>query len=408
MRHYRTKEGLRLSQRLQIDNKIQESKVTEENRKEAYEYKPREIEPMPDKVFKLWDGQVSGFISCFLGGLSFLAVLCYQFPEYLTTAELRAAYDADALRLVLKYGMFLSLGFGLLTFILQKNRRLGAVGVLLTLAAFALGGYTIETRGVESQPLSLGLDWLILAFLVSAMLFIFLEKVFPKYRDQVILRPEWKLDLFYFCINHLMITVLLLVGNYFVATVFGWAMSENFQNWMQSLPTLVQVIILIFCADFVLYWSHRTFHESPLLWKFHAVHHSVENMDWMAGSRNHVFQTFVDRCLAMVPLYLIGADKVALDIYVSFAAFQAVYVHANVGIPLGPLKYVLATPQYHHWHHSSQKPAIDTNYAVHMPFYDILFGTYHMPGEHWPSHYGTTKRLPRTYIGQLLYPFKRD
>ena len=382
--------------------------MNENNQSEDYDYQPRVTEPMPEKVFVLWEGKISGYVACFLGALSCLAVLCYQYPEYLTTAELRAAYDATLLQVVLKYAMFISLGFGLLTFILQKNRRLGAIGVLLTLTAFALGGYTIKTEEVEKLPFSFGLDWLILAFLVSAILFIFLEKAFPKYRDQVILRPEWKLDLFYFGINHLLITVLLLVGNYFVASVFGWAVSDGFQQRMQSLPTAVQVIILIFCADFVLYWSHRTFHESPLLWKFHAVHHSVEHMDWMAGSRNHIVQTFVDRCLAMVPLYLLGADKVALDIYVSIAAFQAVYVHANVGIPLGPLRYLVATPQYHHWHHSSQKPAIDTNYAVHMPFYDVLFGSYHMPGDHWPSHYGTTKRLPRTYFGQLLYPFKKN
>jgi len=373
-----------------------------------YQYKERQVEPDPFKSFHIGDGRISGYLSVCLGVLSFLGVLCYLFPSYLTTAELRAAYDAEFLQKVLMYGMIFSLLFALLTFILGNKRRMGAVGVLFTTAAFALGGYTVPTGPVESSTLSFGLDWLILAFLVSAILFIFLEKVFPKYEDQVILRPEWGLDLFYFAINHLLITVLLLVGNYFVATVFGWALSSSFQAWMQSTPIIVQVVILIFCADFVLYWSHRAFHEVPWMWKFHAVHHSVEHMDWMAGSRNHVFQTFVDRCLAMVPLYLLGADKMALDIYVAFAAFQAVYVHANVGIPLGPLKYLIATPQYHHWHHSSQKPAIDTNYAVHMPFYDILFKTYHMPDEHWPSHYGTTKRLPRDYIGQLLYPFRSE
>lgn len=380
----------------------------EEHNGDEYEYKPRQVEPQPQRSFNLGDGKISGYTSCFLGVLSFLAVLCYRYPSYLTTTEFRATYNAEFLQEVLKYGMFISLAFALLTFCLGKRRRQGAIGVLFTVAAFSLGGYTIETGPVTPSNLSFGLDWLILAFLVSAILFIFLEKVFPKYRDQVILRPEWKLDFFYFCINHLLITVLLLVGNYFVTTVFDWAVSIQFQAWMQSLPLIIQVIILILCADFVLYWSHRTFHESPYLWKFHAVHHSVESMDWMAGSRNHVLQTFVDRCLAMVPLYLLGADKAALDIYVSFAAFQAVYVHANVGIPLGPLKYIIATPQYHHWHHSSQKPAIDTNYAVHMPLYDVLFKTYHMPGEHWPSDYGTTKRLPRTYLGQLLYPFKKD
>ena len=139
----------------------------------------------------------------------------------LTTQELRAAYDADFLLLVLKYGMFTSVAYGLLTFCLGKQRRRGAIGVLLTALAFGLGGYSVETGPVEPSEWSFGLDWLILPFLISARLFIFLEKVFPKYRDQVILTPEWRLDLFYFCINHLLITVLLLASNYFVTTGFS-------------------------------------------------------------------------------------------------------------------------------------------------------------------------------------------
>jgi sterol desaturase/sphingolipid hydroxylase (fatty acid hydroxylase superfamily) len=335
-------------------------------------------------------------------------VLCYQFPSYLTTTELRAAYDADFLQVVLKFAMFASLGFSFLCFCLSRYRRLAAIGVLFVFAGFALGGYSIETGPVEKVSFALGLDWLILAFIVSAVLFLFLEKIFPLYREQAILRPEWGLDVFYFAFNHLLITALLLTGNYFVASVFGWAASDTFQSFVQSLPIFVQVILLIICADFVLYWSHRFFHEVPFLWKFHAVHHSVEHMDWMAGSRNHVVQMFVDRCLAMVPLYLLGTTKEALDIYVAFAAFQAVYVHANVSIPTGPFKFILATPQYHHWHHSSQAPAIDTNYSVHTPLFDWLFKTYHMPVEHWPSHYGTVKPLPKTFFGQMFYPFKKE
>ena len=376
-------------------------------KQEEYKYEERVTVPRPEKEFRMGDGKISAFISCFLGALSILAVLCYHFPSYLTTTELRQVYDADMLQTILKYAMLTSFSFGVLTFILGKRRRYGAIGVLLTFVAFVLGGYTIETGSVAPSNFSIGLDWLIIDFLVSSLLFIFLEKVFPKYKDQVILRPEWKLDLFYFGFNHLLITCLLLTANYFSETFFGWVINANLQAFIQGLPTIVQVIILIFCADFFLYWSHRFFHEIPFLWKFHAVHHCVEHMDWMAGSRNHVVQMFTDRCLVLIPLYLLGPDKVALDIYVSFAAFQAVYVHANVGIPLGPLKYIFATPQYHHWHHSSQKPAIDTNYAVHMPFYDIIFGTYHMPGEHWPSHYGTTKPLPKTFLGQLMYPFRK-
>ncbi|TQV87044.1 sterol desaturase family protein [Aliikangiella coralliicola] len=375
---------------------------------ESHIYKPRKTEDMSDRAFRLGEGKISGYLSCSLGILSFLAVLCYQFPAYLTTADLRAVYDAKILQVALMITLWSSLGFALLTFILSKHRRLGAIGVVFSLLAFSLGGYTIPVRGVESNTLSLGLDWLILTLIASVMIFTFLEKIIPKYREQAILRPEWQLDLFYFCFNHLLIAVLLLISNYFVVTVFGWAASSQLQAWVQSLPVVVQVVILIVCADFVLYWSHRFFHENPGLWKIHAVHHSVEHMDWLAGSRNHIVQTIVDRSIAMLPLYLLGADKAALDIYVTFAAFQAVLVHANIGIPFGPLKYLVVTPLYHHWHHSSDKPAIDSNYAVHLPLFDRLFGTYHMPSQHWPQEYGTTKRLPRTFLGQLFYPFKRS
>ncbi|SHO59166.1 sterol desaturase family protein [Vibrio quintilis] len=108
----------------------------------------------------------------------------------------------------------------------------------------------------------------------------------------------------------------------------------------------------------------------------------------------------------MVPLYLLGADTAALNIYVTFAALQAVLIHCNTSIPFGPLKYLFVTPQFHHWHHSSEKPAIDTNYGAHTVIFDRLFGTYHMPVEHWPADYGTTIRLPRHVPGQIWYPVR--
>ena len=372
-----------------------------------YQYQKRKTETRPEKEFVIGDGRISGYLSVFLGALSLAAVLAYLFPSYLTTTELRAVYDAEDLQLVLKYGMYFSLFFGAVTFLINKKKRMGATGFLLTGLSFALGGYMIPVGPVEPKVLSLGVDWLILAFLGSVVVFTTLEKLFPKYREQPILRREWGLDFFYFCFNHLLISAVILVGNY-VVSQFDWAMNQDLHLWMQSQPVLLQALILLLIADFVLYWEHRVFHEFPRLWGVHAVHHSVEQMDWLAGSRGHVVQVFVERTLVMIPLYLIGASKEALDLYVTWAALQAIVIHCNLGISFGPLKYFLVTPQYHHWHHSSEKPAIDTNYSAHTPLFDRLFGTYHMPVEHWPAHYGTSKRLPRTFLGQFLYPFKRN
>ncbi len=368
-----------------------------------YQYRERQVALDADREFRLGEGKISGYSALFLGALSLLAVLAYLYPAYLTTIELRQAYDAVFLQKVLKYGMYFSLFFGILTFILNKHKIQGGIGIVLTLIAFALGGYTIPVGPVESQRLSLGVDWLILAFLGSVMVFMTLEKLFPRHKNQVILRAEWGLDLFYFCFNHLMISAILIYANYH-ASRFDWAVSPALQEFVQSVPIVLQVLVIIISADFVLYWEHRLYHEVRWLWPVHAVHHSIENLDWLAGSRGHFIQVFSERAMVMVPLYLLGADKTALDIYVTFAALQAILIHCNLKFSFGFLKYIFVTPQFHHWHHSSEKPAIDTNYSAHTVLFDWLFKTYHMPPAYWPADYGTTVRLPRTYIGQTLYP----
>lgn len=368
-----------------------------------YEYVERRVTLDREREFRLGEGKISGYSSVVLGALSLLAVLAYLFPSWLTTTELRQVYDADVLQEALKYVMYFSLFFGLLTFLFRKYRVMGAVGVALTGLAFLLGGYTVPVGPVDARRLSLGIDWLILAFLGSVFVFMTLEKLFPKYRDQVILRPEWGLDLFYFCFNHVVISAVLIYGNYH-ASHFGWAVSPSLQAMIQSMPVWLQVVLIIICADFVLYWEHRLYHEVRWLWPVHAVHHSVENMDWLAGSRGHFIQVFSERAMVMIPLYLLGPDEVALNAYVAFAALQAVLIHCNVNLSFGPLKYLLVTPQFHHWHHSSEKPAIDTNYSAHTPLFDWLFRTMHLPGERWPAVYGTTKKLPTSFGGQLLHP----
>ena len=376
---------------------------------ESYQYKAREVEKNPAKEFRLGEGRISGYLSVTLGLLSLLAVFAYLYPSYLTTTELRQVYDAEKLQHVLKYGMYFSLFFGVLTFILNKAayKRMGVVGIVLTLIGFALGGYNIPVGAVEAKKLSVGVDWLILAFLGSAAIFMALEKLFPKYKDQLIMRPEWGVDMFYFCFNHLAISAILIFANNHVSH-FDWAVSASVQEAIREVPIFLQVVIIILCADFVLYWEHRVYHEVKILWPIHAVHHSIENLDWLAGSRGHFVQVFSERAMVMIPLYLLGADPEALNIYVTIAALQAILIHCNLDIPFGPLKHIIVTPQFHHWHHSSEKPAIDTNYSAHTVLFDRLFGTYHLPERHWPAEYGTTNRLPRSILKQTLYPISAN
>ena len=169
---------------------------------------------------------------------------------------------------------------------------------------------------------------------------------------------------------------------------------------------MVQFVLLMFVADFTQYWVHRTFHAVPALWRFHAVHHSAEQMDWLAGSRLHLVDIAVTRGLTYVPIYVLGFADGPLFAYLVVVSAQATFIHANVRFRFGLLKWIVATPQFHHWHHAAEREAIDKNFAVHLPILDVLFGTAFLP-DRWPSSYGIAggEPPPHGYLRQLLWPF---
>ena len=108
-------------------------------------------------------------------------------------------------------------------------------------------------------------------------------------------------------------------------------------------------------------------------------------MDWLAGSRLHLVDVAVTRGLTYVPIYLLGFSEAPLFAYVAFVSIQATFIHANVRFRFGPLAWMLATPQFHHWHHGAEHEAVDKNFAVHLPVIDWLFGTFHLPKDRWPA-----------------------
>jgi lathosterol oxidase len=115
----------------------------------------------------------------------------------------------------------------------------------------------------------------------------------------------------------------------------------------------------------------------------------------------------VTRGLSYIPIYLLGFAEAPLFAYVAFVSIQATFIHANVRFGFGPLKWILTTPQFHHWHHGAEPEAIDKNFAVHLPVLDYLFGTFYLPKNHWPLFYGLAEDqpLPAGYLRQLLHPF---
>jgi sterol desaturase/sphingolipid hydroxylase (fatty acid hydroxylase superfamily) len=352
-------------------------------------------------------GWISGLIGLLLGAGSFFAVLVFHFPEWLTANTLRDQYPIELMRGLLTLAIIAAFFFSALNLLLRPNKRLGLAGLALTCGAVILGGAGVELGPLKQAPLHLGLDWLVLNVVLLSLVFVPLERLFPLRPDQGTFRPGWTTDGIYFIVSHVAVE-LLTFFTLLPATLVSQAWQADALGMQaKSMPIVVQVLLIMIVADVTQYWVHRSFHRIRWAWPFHAIHHSSRNMDWLAGSRLHVVDTVITRGLILVPLFVIGFAEQALYIWLGIVAAQATFIHVNMKLRLKWLEQILVTPRFHHWHHAV-KP-IDKNFAVHFPWVDRLFGTYHLPADgSWPAEVGIHgDPVPAEFGSQLTWPFRK-
>ena len=356
-------------------------------------------------------GWLSGTIGLMLAVAGFATVLCFCFPNLLTVEDARKIYvdNVTLIRVILHAVLILAFVLGLLSSVLRQSKVLGFSTLLLVLAASTLGGANATTKSEFAAPFYLGLDFFLLNLIMLGVVFIPIERMFRKV-DQPILRYEWREDLLYFLISTLFVQVLTYLSlNPALTTIAATNWASTMRETIASQPLVLQFLEIMFLTDFVQYWFHRFFHKIPWLWKFHAVHHSAQAMDWLAGSRMHIAEVILLRAFTTLPMYVMGFAEPALYAYIFFVYLMSVFIHSNLRIPFGWMQYVIATPRFHHWHHGLEEEAIDVNFAIHFPIIDMMFGTFHMPGQRWPEGYGVGGHpVPKGFIAQLLYPFKKD
>jgi lathosterol oxidase len=339
--------------------------------------------------------------------MSVLGVLTFHFPEYLTTPRLREVYDVTQVRLLLLLGLLASTLIGITALLFGGIKLYALLGMACTLLAWIGGGPNVTIDGpVRTASFYISLDWVLLDLLLIATLFISIERVSRLKEDQPILRSGWRVDLTHYVVNHLANG-----GLIYLITLPAYATRDaldltDIAQQMSSLPLLVQVFIIMAITDLTQYWVHRASHRIPLLWRFHRIHHSVEVMDWLAGSRLHVIDILLTRSLSMIPMVLLGFSNEAINVYLPILALQSVFIHCNINYPLGDLRKILATPQFHHWHHTRDLSYRDRNFSVTFPFWDILFGSYHCPKDQWPKNYGLEEGpIGEFYVTHLVAPF---
>jgi len=225
-------------------------------------------------------------------------------------------------------------------------------------------------------------------------------------------RKQVGVDVCWYFINSLLPAAIIAVPLSILARALRGADPGGLYSAEAAWPLWLKLPLAFLVNDIGAYWGHRATHAFPLLWRFHAIHHSAEHMDWLVNTRGHPFDIVFTRLSGLGPLYLVGlahgtGNHVGIDPVVviasTFGLVWSFFIHSNVRVRLGPLEWLIASPAFHHWHHTNDEHR-DRNFAAIFPFVDRLFGTAWLP-KHWPPVYGIDAKVPATLTGQLLDPF---
>ncbi len=247
----------------------------------------------------------------------------------------------------------------------------------------------------------------LIGLVILGIVFFPLERLWPAQRGQRFFgRPGFVTDLIHFVVTGALTTVgLVLAAIPFVVAIRAFTPAQ-IRDVVTAQPEVLQLVEALMIVELVGYWSHRLMHSVPSLWKLHRVHHSSERMDWLAAAHLHPFDASFGRLLAVIPLAYLGFSRETFGGAIAFLTLHGIFQHANFRVRLGPLRKVVSSPQFHHWHHTNDPHARDRNFAGLFPWIDGLFGTLYLPDREWPQTYGIDDAMPLNYLRQLASPFR--
>ncbi|HEY0124443.1 MAG TPA: sterol desaturase family protein [Rhizobium sp.] len=192
-----------------------------------------------------------------------------------------------------------------------------------------------------------------------------------------------------------------------VATVAQPFLSHKANIWPEQWPMVLQVVLGLVIAEFGLYLAHRLAHEYLSLWRFHALHHSVERLWVINTGRFHIIDSLFKIALGQIPLYLLGAPLPVFLWIGAVTAFIGLLTHCNIDVHTGPLDWFLSTPRLHRWHHSKLLAEGNTNYGENLVIWDQILGTYYNPPRPSSTDIGITGKVADSFLAQLVQPFSK-
>jgi sterol desaturase/sphingolipid hydroxylase (fatty acid hydroxylase superfamily) len=244
------------------------------------------------------------------------------------------------------------------------------------------------------------------ALVIAAAVFIPFERLATLHPAQRILRRGSATDVITGIVNGVLLYATLLVTLSGLDAAAALCLPQ-LRHWVAEQSLVVQCAGALVIADLGVYGIHRLQHTIPWLWRFHAVHHSAEELDWLIGFRFHPLDLFLVRAASLGPLFALNIAPSAIGIFMAISAWQSWLVHANVKVPYGPLRWLVVSPEFHHWHHSTERAAYDRNYAGLIATWDVVFGTVYLPSGRGPLSYGIEEPIPAGWLARFVHPFRR-
>lgn len=256
-------------------------------------------------------------------------------------------------------------------------------------------------------------------WLIGASLVIWLAEIFfPWRKDQPPIREHFWLDIFYLFWNYFLFALVaynafsMVAVNLFNDFLGLFGITNLVAIRVGNLPGWVQLLIIFVMRDFMQWSIHRMYHHVGWMWEFHKVHHSTRQMGFAALLRYHFMENIIYRTLEYIPLAMVGFGINDFFIVHIFTLVTGQLGHANLKIPLGPLRYIINGPQMHLWHHAKNLP--DThphgfNYGITLSVWDFIFRTHYWPTDdaQLPVGLPDNENFPEDFVGQTIRPFKK-
>ena len=243
----------------------------------------------------------------------------------------------------------------------------------------------------------------IIAIILSAFLFIVLERIFPYNKGQKIFREGFFDDLALYTIAQSYILGIIIFS--FIIYYIDSTTGLSRLNLFKTIPIWIQLIFFTLIHDLYIYWMHRFQHRNKWLWRIHEAHHSPKEVDWLSGSRSHALEILITQTVEFAPTILLGAPIEVIAFKGMISAVWGMYIHANINVHSGKLQLIINGPEMHRWHHSTGKGR-NRNFSTKLAIWDWIFGTAYLPKDQKVDKYGLKAFFPQNYFKQFIFAFR--